>query len=219
MPYSYNDSKKLEQLLQQIESYKEHENASPTFRASQALKSIYDIVVSHLEKVPEHDKDTLTDSIAVLRYLTVSYMRMCRIAYAQKTSDRLIALEKELYVSFSVIDEECEDDYYNALRLRNYYEKCDIDDLSEAVAEMIPDSRRKEIEAGVKDRYPLLKHDVIELSDKYLSVIDETERRMYELGADNMTGFEKMKLRKKLLSEYGVEWKSPVELNPNVIFD
>ena len=219
MPYSYDESRKLERLLQQIESYKEHENASPTYRASQALKTIYDTVILHLEKEPFHDKDTLTDSIAVLRYLTVSYTRMCRIAYAQKASDKLIELEKELYKGFSVIDEECEDDYYNALRLRNYYEKCDFSDLSEAVTGMIPDGRKREIEVGVSDRYPLLKHDIVELSDEYLSVIDEAERRMYELGADNMTGFEKMKLRKKLLQEYGIVWRSPTELNPNVIFD
>ena len=87
------------------------------------------------------------------------------------------------------------------------------------MSEILPESSRIKIEAEVSKYYPSIKHDPIELSEKYLSVIDEVERRMDEAGADKMHTFERIDLKTQLLSEYGVFWRSEIILNPKVHFD
>lgn len=58
-----------------------------------------------------------------------------------------------------------------------------------------------------------------ELSDEYLAVIDEVEQRIDEANTGDMHNFERIKLKSQLLKEYGIDWKSEIELNPNVRFD
>lgn len=218
MSYTVSDKNMLSALIEHIDLYKEHENAGATYKASPVLSKLRDAVITHLEHEQPHDEQTLTDSIFFLRYLTDNYTRMWRIAYAIDTSHKLAELEKELYLRFAVRCKEYEDDYYNALRLRKYYYPDAHDDISEIADVFLSEETKKSTEKRLST-FSVLKYDSIELSDKYLSVIDDVERRMSECNADKMPGIMQMQLRKKLLFEYGVIWKSPCELNPNVLFD
>lgn len=219
MAYTEKDEKRLVELLQKIEDGKEHEYSAPTYKDTPYLKEMQDIVKNHLDSEQPYDKDTLTDSISVLRYLAGSYEKMCRVLYAEEMCKRVLELQSELYKRYSLTEEGCDDDYYWALRLRNYYKKDDCKDLSTLMSEILPESSRIKIEAEVSKYYPSIKHDPIELSEEYLSVIDEVERRMDEAGADKMHTFERIDLKKRLLSEYGVFWRSEIIMNPNVHFD
>lgn len=70
---------------------------------------------------------------------------------------------------------------------------------------------------------PMLDYDSIEDSEAYLAVIDEVERRLNEELKDvpRHMGFcfEYWSAKEALLSEYGIEWKSPSRMNPRVLFD
>lgn len=65
--------------------------------------------------------------------------------------------------------------------------------------------------------------DPIELTDKYLKIELELERLIRkEIGEGGYMGFchKYWWTKKNLLKEkYGIEWKSPVDMNPGVIFD
>ena len=66
-----------------------------------------------------------------MRYLGTAYEYMWRIAYATGYYKRLLQLQAELFKRFGENDENCNDDYYVALRTRNYYGKDSCDDLVE----------------------------------------------------------------------------------------
>lgn len=219
MAYTEKDEKRLVELLQKIEDGKEHEYSAPTYKDTPYLKEMQEIVKNYLNTEKPYDKDTLTDSIFVLRYLAESYEKMCRVLYAEEMRKRILELQSELYKRYSLTEEGCDDDYFKALRLRNYYKKDDCKDLSTLMSEILPESSRINIEEEVSKNYPSIKRDPIELSEEYLSVIDEVERRMDEAGADKMHTFERIDLKAQLLSEYGVFWRSEIIMNPKVHFD
>lgn len=219
MAYTEKDEKRLVELLQKIEDGKKHEYSAPTYKDTPYLKEMQEIVKNYLNTEKPYDKDTLTDSIFVLRYLAESYEKMCRVLYAEKMRKRILELQSELYKRYSLTEEGCDDDYFKALRLRNYYKKDDCKDLSTLMSEILPESSRIKIEEEVSKNYPSIKRDPIELSEEYLSVIDEVERRMDGAGADKMHTFERIDLKAQLLSEYGVFWRSEIIMNPKVHFD
>ena len=69
-----------------------------------------------------------------------------------------------------------------------------------------------------------LKQDPVEWSSKYENIIDEANRKIYSLleGHPRVMGFcfTYWHAKKQILrEEYGIEWKSPEMMNPNVIFD
>ena len=74
-----------------------------------------------------------------------------------------------------------------------------------------------------KDKWSNIKTDPIELTDKYLKIELELERLIRkEIGEDGYMGFchKYWWTKKNLLKEkYGIEWKSPVDMNPDVDFD
>ena len=69
-----------------------------------------------------------------------------------------------------------------------------------------------------------LKRDPIEWSEKYEKIIDEANKKIYALLEDYPRGMgfclAYWSVKEKVLREdYGVKWKSPVIMNPGVIFD
>ena len=70
---------------------------------------------------------------------------------------------------------------------------------------------------------PMLKYDPIEDSKEYLDVIDEVERKIYDQIKDEpcFMGFcfRYWTLKRTILLEYGIEWRSPAIMNPRVHFD
>ena len=82
MAYSEKSAARLAALHEEIEARKEHEFAAPTYRDAAALAEIRQTVFNQLESEHEHDRDTVEDSIAVLRYLAENYENMGRTACA-----------------------------------------------------------------------------------------------------------------------------------------
>ena len=80
MAYSEKSAARLAALHGEIEARKEHEFAAPTYRDTAALAEIRQTVFNQLESEHEHDRDTVEDSIAVLRYLAENYENMGRTA-------------------------------------------------------------------------------------------------------------------------------------------
>lgn len=218
MPYPQDDINRIIELIKEIESRKEHPNAAATYKDVPALQEIDRIVNAQLELQP-CDRDTLEDSIGAMRYLATAYEYMWRIAYAIQYYKRLLELQAELFKRFGENDENCIDDYYTALRTRNYYGIDSCDDLVELAKELLPECKRKEIEKQIFEDFHPLKHDPVELTQAYLSVIDEVERRMDTDEVKNMHPFQRNDVFRRLLRKYGVEWRPMTELNPGVHFD
>ena len=84
MAFTDSNSKRIIELIQGIESRKEHSNAAPTYKDVSALQEIDKIVDEQLSNEETYDVDTVLDSIFAVRYLANSYESMWRIVYAVK---------------------------------------------------------------------------------------------------------------------------------------
>lgn len=96
MAYSEKSAARLAALHGEIEARKEHEFAAPTYRDTAALAEIRQTVFNQLESEHEHDRDTVEDSIAVLRYLAENYENMGRTACALPLRKRCLSLMPNL---------------------------------------------------------------------------------------------------------------------------
>ena len=217
MPYLQDDISRIIELVKEIEGRKEHKNAAPTYKDVPALRELDAIVDKYLSEPV--DRDTLEDSIMTVRYLGNAYESMWRVAYAVKFYTRLIELEAELCRRFGETDRDFADDYYTTLRARNYYGSDDCADLTVLAREVLPEEKCRGIEKEIFDDFHPLKHDPVELTEEYLAVIDEVERRMDTDEVRKMHPFAVNDLFGKLLSEYGVKWRSLTKLNPGVHFN
>lgn len=135
MAYSEKSAARLAALHGEIEARKEHEFAAPTYRDAAALAEIRQTVFNQLESEHEHDRDTVEDSIAVLRYLAENYENMGRTACALPLRKKVLELDAEFAARFgnseafvdenteeaSAVREGIESDYYCALKARNRY--------------------------------------------------------------------------------------------------
>lgn len=71
--------------------------------------------------------------------------------------------------------------------------------------------------------FDFLKCDPIEWSEEFEDMIDEVEKELYEYFKDKNRCmgfcFEFWSMKKALLARRGLEWRTPGEMNPRVIFD
>ena len=201
MAYSEKSAARLAALHGEIEARKEHEFAAPTYRDAAALAEIRQTVFNQLESEHEHDRDTVEDSIAVLRYLAENYENMGRTACALPLRKKVLELDAELAARFEN-REGIESDYYCALK-----------------AGLLPLDKQIQIEKNVFKNYPMLVRDRVELSEEYLAVIDEVERLLEEECGENAHPLETAQAKARLLSERGILWRSEMQLNPGVLFD
>lgn len=205
-------------LIEEIESRKPHGNAAATYKDTPALGKIEDILAGILLS-GERSREKLENAVVVFRYLANTYEYMWRIARAVENYECLIEAEAALFRAFGVKDEEAKDDYYAALRARNYYKKDGCADLVSLGAVFLEEEERKGIEEEIFERYHPLKHDPVELTEEYLSVIDEVEEAMDTAETRALHHFNQAEVKKKLLRDRGVTWRSVRELNPGVHFD
>ena len=173
---------------------------------------------NQLESEHEHDRDTVEDSIAVLRYLAENYENMGRTACALPLRKKVLELDAELAARFKN-REGIESDYYCALKARNRYGRDECADLRELAAGLLPLDKQIQIEKNVFENYPMLVRDRVELSEEYLAVIDEVERLLEEECGENAHPLETALAKASLLSERGILWRSEMQLNPGVLFD
>ena len=149
MAYSEKSAARLAALHGEIEARKEHEFAAPTYRDTAALAEIRQTVFNQLESEHEHDRDTVEDSIAVLRYLAENYENMGRTACALPLRKKVLELDAELAARFKN-REGIESDYYCALKARNRYGRDECADLREIAAGLLPLDKQIQIENVLK---------------------------------------------------------------------
>ena len=148
MAYSEKSAARLAALHGEIEARKEHEFAAPTYRDTAALAEIKQTVFNQLESEHEHDRDTVEDSIAVLRYLAENYENMGRTACALPLRKKVLELDAELAARFKN-SEGIESDYYCALKARNRYGRDECADLRELAAGLLPLDKQIQIEKTI----------------------------------------------------------------------
>ncbi len=219
MAFTDSNSKRIIELIQGIESRKEHSNAAPTYNDVPALQEIDKIVNEQLSNEETYDVDTVLDCIFAVRYLANSYESMWRIVYAVKYYNTLIKLHFDLHSRFGKKEDECSDDYYCALRARNYYNPDKCTDLTELAKEFLSEKKRNKIEKEVLEDYHPLKHDPVELTDEYLAVIDEIEKAMDTEEVKKLHPFQRNDLFQEMLRKRGIEWRTITEMNPNMLFN
>lgn len=167
------------------------------------------------------DKDTLLFLYDTNIFLADAYTRLCRFSLAAKYHFECVKYAKKLKELYDVNIKDIKEVIYKLLRDRNFYIDDDCEDVKDVINGLISE---KDILKLFDDRLSHrrnMKNDPVEMSDEYLSVIDEIEekieknRTMYGMGSC----FEVWDLKEQYLAEKGITWKSPALLNPRVRFD
>ena len=219
MAYSKETEKRLTELLGEIEGRKEHEYAAATYKDVPALKEIVHIVEEQLTE--DNDESTLVDSIAVLGYVADRYDSLGRFAVSSKFYNQILALALTLKQQYGTDTDGIDGYLYAALQARNFYIDDDCDDLAGIATELMNADDAERIINERKERRRSLKHDPVEMREEYLAVIDEIEEKVEKSRTTYGHGscFEVWSLKKSYLLEHDIEWQTPFELNPRVLFD
>ena len=219
MAYSKETEKQLTELLGEIEGRKEHEYAAATYKDVPALKEIVRLVEEQL--AGDSDESTYVDSIAVLGYVADRYDSLGRYAVSAKFYNQILNLALTLKQQYGTDTEGIDGYLYTALQARNFYIDDDCDDLADIATELMNAGDAQRIINERKERRRSLKHDPVEVTDEYLAVIDEIEEKIEKSRTTYGHGscFEVWSLKKSYLLEHDIEWQTPAELNPRVLFD
>ena len=218
MAYSKETEKRLTDLLNEIEGRKEHEYAAATYKDIPGLKEIVRLVE---EQLAFSDESTLVDSIAVLGYVADRYDSLGRYAVSAKFYNQILTLALTLKQQYGTDTDGIDGYLYAALQARNFYIDDDCDDLAGIATELMNAGDAERIINERKERRRSLKHDPVEMRDEYLAVIDEIEEKVEKSRRAFGHGscFEVWSLKKSYLLEHDIEWQTPAELNPRVLFD
>ena len=219
MAYSKETEKRLTDLLNEIEGRKEHEYAAATYKDIPGLKEIVRLVEEQL--AGDSDESTLVDSIAVLGYVADRYDSLGRFAVSAKFYNQILALAFKLKQQYGTDIDGIDGFLYAALQARNFYIDDDCNELAVIATELMSASDAQRIINERKERRRSLKHDPVEMTEKYLAVIDEIEEKIEKSRSTYGHGscFEVWSLKKSYLLERYIEWHTPAELNPQVHFD
>ena len=218
MPCAEKDLKRIIELYTAIESRKAHEYAAPTYKDSPSLTEMTSLVLRQRGT----DSETLEETVPALRYLADCYDKMCRPGMSVKFYKPL--LEGQVLLMRQNTDDrdsaaQLEDYFYLAVKARNYYEPDDCADLVKTVSGSLSEDKMQELlSAAQKYCRSSVKQDPIEKTEAYLAVIDAVDER---IDREKTMDFclEHWQLKKRFLFGYGIDWQSPAELNPRVMFD
>ena len=93
MAYDAQQTKHLTALLESIPD-------RVTYRDTPVLREIEQVLTRHLSQEIPADRDTLSDSVAILRYLGDRYEYLGRFSVAAPFYDRAFALAAQLHREF-----------------------------------------------------------------------------------------------------------------------
>ena len=211
MPYLHAELDRIMELYERIEGRKQHENAAPTWRDADDLKEL-----STLSEKHQGDEEALEDTAVVLSYLAECYDRMVRPGKSAEYYDRLISC----LVRIGETDaDNLEDALYRAAKARNFFEPDACEDYIALASPRLPEEKVREIiSSAAESRRTSIKYDPVEKTKEYLAVIDEVEREIDEAKTTDLPQ-EYWNLKSYYLSQRGIDWRSPAELNPGVMFD
>ena len=216
--FSKKEIDRLIALHDQIESRKEHQYAAPSYKDRAALIEMEQILLSN----SDGSADVLDEKIAVLRYLAACYDEMCRTGISLKFHNKLIETHAELSLQKDYEGEDMdllEEDFYNAVKARNLYHADDCQDLISKIEGVLPKAKIDKLAGSAMRRCGFLpKNDPVELTERYLAVIDAVEEK---IDRTMTTGIchEYWALKSMYLEELGIKWSSPAVLNPDIMFD
>lgn len=171
-----------------------------------ALAEIRQTVFNQLESEHEHDRDTVEDSIAVLRYLAENYENMGRTACARLCGKRCLSLMR----TCGTVQKQGRNRIGLLLRIKGAQSlrKGRMRRPAGTCGGASPLDKQIQIEKNVFENYPMLVRDSVELSEEYLAVIDEVERLLEEECGENAHPLETAQVKARLLSERGILWRS-----------
>ena len=221
MPFTKERAERLKELFELIEKNGDYNAYELTYLAVPYLRETEEIVEAQLALESPYDKVTLLDSATIMRYLAEAYDRLGRFAVSVRYYKRAIELASTLYTMYGEEMQDSSGMIYNALKARNYYVDDDCEDIREQALVFIPKDIVDDVFDTVMKRRRNLKHDPVEMTEEYLAVIDEVDEKIEK--NREYRGFGSChhvwSLKTDYLAEKGIEWKSPVVLNPRVRFD
>ena len=221
MPFTEERAERLKELFELIEKNGDYNAYELTYLAVPYLKETEEIVEAQLASESPYDKVTLLDSATIMRYLAEAYDRLGRFAVSVRYYNRAIELAAKLYTMYGEEIKDSSTMIYNALKARNYYVDDDCEDIREQALVFISTDIVDDVFDTVMKRRRNLKHDPVEMTEEYLAVIDEVDEKIEK--NREYRGFGSChhvwSLKTDYLAEKGIEWKSPVVLNPRVRFD
>ena len=221
MPFTEERAERLKALFELIEQNGDCTAHELTYQAVTYLKETDELVNDQLASEEPYDKVTLLDSATIMRYLAEAYDRLGRFAVSVRYYKRAIELAATLYTIYGEEMQDSSGMIYNALKARNYYVDDDSEDIREQALVFIPKDIVDDVFDTVMNRRRNLKHDPVEMTEKYLAVIDEVDEKIEKNREYHGFGscHHVWSLKTDYLAEKGIEWKSPVVLNPKVRFD
>ena len=221
MPFSNERAERLKELFELIEKNGDYNAYELTYKAVPYLRETEEIVEAQLESESPYDKVTLLDSATIMRYLAEAYDRLGRFAVSVRYYKRAIELAATLYTMYGEEMQDSSGMIYNALKARNYYVDDDCEDIREQALVFISTDIVDDVFDTVMKRRRNLKHDPVEMTEEYLAVIDEIDEKIEKNRTQHGFGscHHVWSLKTDYLAEKGIEWKSPVVLNPRVRFD
>ncbi len=217
MAYTREETERLLSLCRGIEARKPHKYAAPTYRDTRALGEIMEVVKKHTER----DSATLKVNIKMLEYLADCYDKMCRSVNASLAYSCLISAYVALAEISELIPEEKDalaDILYSAIRARNRYIPDECEDIISLSASLLGEEANSIALRAKEWAKKQIKQDKVELSEEYLDVIDEVEAEI-EKRIEFDTPHEYWSIKRELLEERGIRWRSPAVLNPRTKFD
>ncbi|MBR2987728.1 MAG: hypothetical protein IKC63_06885 [Clostridia bacterium] len=220
MSYSNDTIERLRVLVESVENAVAKNSRALTYRAIPYLVEIDQLISEPFAQTKTPDRELLCDGTAMLRYLAESYDRMLRFAVSVRYYQRAISSAYALFLQYGEQVPDLGDLFYSALKARNYYVNDDCADLCEMVFPILKE-KGEELYRNVMERPRSLKHDSVEMTEAYLEAIDEVEEILENEFADGGRGscHALWQRKKDLLSERGILWHSPSQLNPRVRFD
>ena len=221
MPFTKERAERLKELFELIEKNGDYNAYELTYQAVPYHKETEEIVEAQLASESPYDKVTLLDSATIMRYLAEAYDRLGRFAVSVRYYKRAIEFAAKLYTMYGEEIKDSSTMIYNALKARNYYVDDDCEDIREQALVFIPKDIVDDVFDTVMNRRRNLKHDPVEMTEEYLAVIDEVDEKIEKNRQYHGFGscHHVWSLKTDYLAEKGIEWKSPVVLNPRVRFD
>ena len=221
MPFTEKRAERLKVLFELIEKNGDYNAYELTYQAVPHLLETEEIVEAQLASESPYDKVTLLDSATIMRYLAEAYDRLGRFAVSVRYYKKAVELAATLYTMYGEEMQDSSGMIYNALKARNYYVDDDCEDIREQALVFIQKDIVDDVFDTVMKRRRNLKHDPVEMTEEYLAVIDEVDEKIEK--NREYRGFGSChhvwSLKTDYLAEKGIEWKSPVVLNPRVRFD
>ena len=229
MPFTAEIQERIDELFNLIKEAESDNYGIErfTYRSVPYLKELDNIVKSELEIEGHCDKkEVLWGTAKIIGYLADAYRILGRpsvVAQYYRQLFKLAATLFEIYGEKILVDSKEALD--TALEASNCYIYDDCEDLRKlAMVFMSKDTVDAVFNKVMNDRGEILR-DPVEMTEEYLSVIDEIEEKIDKNPRANecrgRMGYchYYWALKSGYLREKGIIWRSPSELNRKVIFD